>query len=81
MIYRHLADTGAAPTPVVLERWVGGPATARRLLGELQQRHALVVDQSGRIRMALPFSGVATTEAFAHFAIPARHWWDDIVET
>jgi hypothetical protein len=135
LIYRHLADTGAAPTTIMLERWAGGPATASRLLGELQQRHAVVVDDSGRIRMALPFSGVATehrvvagkrswfancawdalaipvalgidsviespylddgrpvqlavvhgeltpAEGFVHFAIPARHWWDDIVQT
>lgn len=24
---------------------------------------------------------VGETDAYVHFAVPARHWWDDIVET
>jgi hypothetical protein len=134
-IYRNLADTGTPPAAAELEEWCGGPAATAGALRRLHDSHAVVLDEAGSIRMALPFSAVAsghrvvaddsawwancawdalaipaaldvdaTIEAawldtgepvdlevrqgelrhsggFVHFAIPARHWWDDIVET
>ena len=134
-IYRHFADTGNAPTLATLAQWAGGDEEAQQALRRLHEAHAVVLDQSGTIRMALPFSAVPTehkvvagerswfancawdclaipvaldidvaieaewldtgepvdlaisdgrlshTDGFIHFAVPARHWWDDIVET
>ncbi len=134
-IYRHFADTGDAPTLPTLAQWVGGEDETRHALCRLHDAHAVVLDERGAIRMALPFSAMPTahevvaadrswyancawdslaitaaldidaaieaewfdtaepvdlavsdgrlshTDGFIHFAIPARHWWDDIVET
>ncbi len=134
-IYRTLADTGAAPTRADLEAWAGVGDAAGAALQRLHDAHAIVLDDSGAIRMALPFSAVPTgyrvagaggrwwancawdslaipaalsidarieaawwdtgepvdltvngdrvlgESGFVHFLIPAKHWWDDIVET
>ena len=134
-IYATFAATGAAPTSAELAEWAGGAAAAASALQRLHDAHALVLDAAGTIRMALPFSAVATghtvhsgdrqwwancawdalaipaaleldarivarwldsgepvdlaivgsapssSDGFVHFAVPARHWWDDIVET
>ena len=134
-IYTTFAKTGAAPSPAQLADWAGGPSAAAAALRRLHGAHALVLDEAGAIRMALPFSAIATDhavaaggqrwwancawdalaipvalgidaqieahwldsgepvdlavvggepssgEGFVHFAIPARRWWDDIVET
>jgi hypothetical protein len=134
-IYKTFAETGEAPDAALLAEWAGGPAAAESALRRLHEAHALVLDDSGAIRMALPFAAVATDhqvgagddawwancawdalaipaalevdvhiearwldtgetvaldiaggepispEGFVHFAVPARHWWDDIVET
>jgi hypothetical protein len=134
-IYTTFAGTGEAPSPAQLAQWAGGPSAAASALQRLHEEHALVLDDTGAIRMALPFSAVATDhtvyageqiwrancawdalaipaalgldahidarwldtgepvdlaiaggeltslDGFVHFAIPARRWWDDIVET
>jgi len=134
-IYGHFATTGRAPTVGLVARWVGDEAQATALMADMHDRHLVVLDAAGEIRMALPFSGVETphrviagerswfancawdalaipialgvdavidapwledgqpvelgvvdgaltsTDGFVHFTVPARHWWDDIVET
>lgn len=134
-IYRVFGASGRPPPDHQLADWCGGSAPARVALRRLHDAHAIVLDASGSIRMALPFSAVetghrvvsgdrswwancawdtlaipaalgidATIEAvwldteepvdlavtggelnhkngFIHFEIPARRWWDDIVET
>ena len=134
-IYRAFAETGRGPTPAMLAGWAGGLDRADQVLHRLHDAHALVLDDTGDIRMALPFSTFETghavasaerswwancawdtlavpaalrvdatiestwmdtgepvdlsvvggdlshTDGFIHFAVPARRWWDDIVET
>ncbi len=134
-IYRTFAAEGRAPTPAELAAWSGSDTAAHAALRRLHQAHAIVLDDAGEIRMALPFSAVPTqhrvvsgdrswwancawdslaipaalgidatieatwldtgepvelavvagelnhTDGFVHFAIAARHWWDDIGET
>ena len=134
-IYRTFAETGEAPSSGTLEAWSGGPDASAAALRRLHDAHAVVLDDAGRIRMALPFSAVPTghrvgageqrwwancawdalaipaalgidaridaewldtgepvdlaivggelsdVDGFVHFTIPARRWWDDIVET
>jgi hypothetical protein len=133
-VYEHLAAHGRAPDRGDLVGWAGSD-DVDVLLRELHQRHALVLDESGEIRMALPFSAIPTdhrvvsgdrswwancawdalaipaalgidasieatwlgagdpvelaivegeladVDGFVHFVVPARRWWDDIVET
>ncbi len=135
VVYRSFARTGRPPARGELDASTGDPAATARLLAELHDRHAIVLDDDGTIRMALPFSAVETdhvvtagdrswyancawdalaiptalgidatidapwhdtgepvdlaivggtpssTDGWVHFAVPARHWWDDIVET
>ncbi|MBT8213227.1 MAG: alkylmercury lyase family protein [Acidimicrobiia bacterium] len=130
-IYQTFADTGRAPSRDQAVEWTGDEGALQRL----HDAHSLVLDDSGEILMALPFSAVATdfmvisgdrswwancawdslaipvalgvdaeieatwmdtgepvdlrvsggvlssVEGFVHFAVPARHWWADIVET
>lgn len=133
-IYSALAATGGAPSVAELEaRFPDLEIPA--VLVRLHEAHAVVLDERGEIRMALPFSAVPTPhivrsgdrrwwancawdslaipvalgvdatitsewmdagrpvrlivrsgelspiEGHVHFAIPARRWWDDIVET
>jgi hypothetical protein len=134
-IFAAFAESGRAPAMTLVAQWAGGPSEAEAALRRLHDAHALVLDDSGDIRMALPFSAVETDhrvvadgrswwancawdalaipaaldidariearwidtgdaveldivdgrpssyEGFVHFAIPARFWWDDIVET
>ncbi len=134
-IFRTFAERGGPPRPDELAAWAGGEVGARAALQRLHDAHAIVLDESGSIRMALPFSAVPTphrvvandrtwwancawdalaipaalgidarieatwldtgepidlsianrrlssTGGFVHFVVPARHWWDDIVET
>ena len=134
-IYEHFAATGSAPPAAAIAAWAGDDDTARMMLADMHDRHLVVLDDAGEIRMALPFSGVETphrvvagerswfancawdalaipiavgvdavidaswvddgrpvelavvdgalssTEGYVHFAVPARRWWDDIVET
>lgn len=134
-IYTAFAATGEAPTGAQLAQWAGSATAVHAGLRRLHDIHAIVLDASGTIRMALPFSAVATdhrvtagsrswwancawdalaipallgidaaisstwldtgepvdlavvdgdltsTRGFVRFAVPARQWWDDIVET
>lgn len=59
-IYKTFAATGEAPSTARLAEWAGGPSAAESALRRLHEAHALVLDKSGAIRMALPFSAVAT---------------------
>jgi hypothetical protein len=77
-VYRHLLDTGSAPSAedlaVVLD---APPDTVRSALRALADDHALVLQPDGAsIRMAHPFSGVATD---ASVAIGARTWFANCV--
>ncbi len=76
VVYRHFAETGAAPTRDVLASLVGDLDTVDDLLRELHDRHMLVLDdrpqRQGEIRMALPFAAEPTT-----FRVTNDHgsWW------
>ena len=134
-IYRAFADTGNAPTRRDLATLAGGTSATSASLARLHDAHAIVLDDRGDIRMALPFSAVETghrvvskeqswsancawdtlaipvalaidaeieatwldtaqpvelgvvggepthMDGFIHLAVPARRWWDDVVET
>ena len=71
-IYRTFATTGEAPSPVALAEWAGGRQAAASALRRLHDAHALVLDEAGAIRMALPFSAVPT----GHRVVAgSRSWW------
>jgi len=59
-IYGAFAETGRPPSSVQLADWCGGRLDAQQSLRRLHDAHAIVVDDSGEIRMALPFSAVDT---------------------
>ena len=56
VIYSQLAARGTAPSRGALAAMAGD--RVEELLLELHQRHAIVLDDAGEIRMALPFSAV-----------------------
>jgi hypothetical protein len=64
VVYRHFVETGTAPSRETLSAIVGDLAAVDRLLGELHDRHMLVLDdrphRRGEIRMALPFAAAPT---------------------
>ena len=76
IVYRHFVETGTAPSRQTLADIVGDPDTVDRLLGELHDRHMLVLDdrphRRGEIRMALPFATEPT-----NFRVTTDHggWW------
>jgi len=72
LIYEHLAADGTAPDDSQLAAWSGGVAEARELVDELQRRHAVVLDEQGRLRMALPFACTPTTH---RVVAGERSWW------
>ena len=39
------------------------------------------LDTGEPVELAVATGGPSSTDGFIHFAVPARHWWDDIVET
>lgn len=134
-VYRHLADTGLMPSPIMIDEWVGDARSAVALLAAMHEQHLLVLDDAGHINMALPFAATDTghrvhlgdrswmancawdalaipvllgidarieatwmdsgdpvnlevrdgrlnsTRGFVHFAVRARDWWNDIVDT
>jgi hypothetical protein len=137
-IYRAIADTGAAPTSAAVSQATGmAEKDVRAAFTRLHAKRLLVPEPGdpSRIRMAPPFSGIATefpveaqgkryyancvwdaygiaaalhadaviptSDGFsgepltlevrggqpiaqsyvAHFAVPAAHWWDDIIHT
>jgi hypothetical protein len=72
-------DTGRAPGLDTVARWLGdtsdGQSVARTSLRELHAAHMIVLDDvvaADTIRMALPFSAVATD--YVVEALP-RSWW------
>jgi SAM-dependent methyltransferase len=71
-IYRTFAETGLAPSLAMLAEWAGGTDAADAALRRLHDGHALVLDESGGIRMALPFSAVPTDH---RVVAGGRTWW------
>jgi hypothetical protein len=75
-LYRHFAETGAAPTRDVLASLVGDLDTVDDLLRELHDRHMLVLDdrphRQGEIRMALPFAAEPTNFRVSN---DRGSWW------
>jgi hypothetical protein len=59
-IYQWFVEQGSAPSNEQIVSWVGDPQAAAAMLRRLHDGHALVLDEVGSIRMALPFSGVPT---------------------
>ncbi len=136
-IYSHIAATTRTPAVAEVAAEVGAhPGEIREAFGRLYRKRVLVLQPDGEtIRMAPPFSGIATqhrvvvdgkeyaancawdalgvpaalhadADVFSrceqsleklricvrggrpepvpcviHFAVPAAHWWDDIVHT
>lgn len=69
-VYAGLARTGRAPTVAELSDRHGPDAAAR--LESLADAHMLVLDDTGEVRMALPFSAVST----GHIVRAGdRGWW------
>jgi hypothetical protein len=58
LIYSRFASTGEAPAREEIDARTGGRAV--ELLTDLHERHAIVLDEDGHVRMALPFSAVPT---------------------
>jgi hypothetical protein len=60
--YRHFAETGRRPSPEAISGRVGSDvATVLEAYGRLRAKRMLVLEPDGEsIRMASPFSGVAT---------------------
>jgi len=56
----------------VLAEWAGGSGAAESALGRLHDAHALVLDEDGAIRMALPFSA-AESDHRVHSG--DQTWW------
>jgi hypothetical protein len=76
LVYRHIVETGGAPNRATLVERLGDAATVDSLLGELHERHMLVLDDRagrlGEIRMALPF---ATEETKFRVVTTDGSWW------
>ena len=69
-MYSSLAGNGRAPTAAALSARHGADAPAR--LQRLADAHMLVLDDTGEVRMALPFSAIPT----GHLVRSAeRSWW------
>jgi hypothetical protein len=66
--YRLLVELGRAPEPAE----VGDPAEVVAAWRRLHDRHALVLGESGSIRMANPFSAVSTPH---RVAAAGREWY------
>ncbi len=80
-VYLELASGRRAPEVAALAAATGGaPADVRAALARLAAAHMLVLDGSGAVRMALPFSNVET--AYAVEAGGSSFWancaWDAI---
>lgn len=59
-MYRLVADTGRAPERRTVVDWVGDAGDADALLREMHDRHLVVLDDDGELRMLLPFSARPT---------------------
>lgn len=75
-MYRHVVDTERVPSRRELADSVGDLAVVDQLLGELHDRHMLVLDERphrrGEIRMALPFAAEPTD---FRVTTDAGSWW------
>jgi hypothetical protein len=64
IVYRYFVERGDAPSRDTLAQTVGDLETVDALLGQLHERHMLVLDdrphRRGEIRMALPFAAEPT---------------------
>ena len=73
VVYDALATTGAAPPRSRLEAIAGGSTRLDAALRALHDAHALVLNEDGSIRMALPFSAIPTDHEVV--ATDGRRWW------
>ena len=71
-IYSVLAATGHAPSHGAIVELVGDTEEAGRVLRRLHEAHALVVDDTGEILMALPFAARPTQH---RVLADSRSWW------
>ena len=71
-IFAAFAESGRAPVKQLVARWAGGEREAEAALRRLHDAHALVLDDAGDIRMALPFSAVETEH---RVVADDRSWW------
>lgn len=71
-LYRLVADTGRAPERQTVAEWVGDAGEADTLLREMHDRHLVVLDDEGELRMLLPFSA-QPTDHVVHGADTS--WW------
>jgi hypothetical protein len=76
VVYRYFIETGTAPSRHTLAESVGALDIVDRLLGELHDRHMLVLDdrpdRRGEIRMALPFAAEPTD---FRVTTESGSWW------
>jgi hypothetical protein len=77
LIYDEIVRTGEAPTLATLARLVGAPPEdVRASLGRMHEGHMLVLQPTGEILMANPFSAVPTpfiTE------VEGRRWFGNCI--
>ena len=71
-IYATFATTGTAPAVSELEPLVGGADAVAAALRRLHDAHSVVLGVGGEIRMALPFSAVATDHVVRSERLS---WW------
>jgi hypothetical protein len=50
-------------------------------IGVAARIEALWMDSGETVRLSVAGGRLSHTDGFVHFAIPAAHWWDDIVAT
>lgn len=79
LVYQHLASRGRAPSSKEMAAELGlGAEEARHALRSLHAGHDLVLDESGEVAMALPFSARPTP--FVVASGPIDYWancaWD-----
>lgn len=77
-VYDAFATTGRPPHAGTLDRITGSRHETADALARLHDAHALVLDETGAIRMALPFSAVPTgiTVRSAGVAYTPNCAWD-----
>jgi len=59
-MYRHVADSGAVPDLAAIHGWVGDADRADELLAEMHDRHLVVLNEMGALRMMMPFAATPT---------------------
>ena len=79
----------AVPTPYVVShsgrRWVANCAWDALAIPAALDLDVTIeapwLDQPGSVDLAVVDGRLSHTDGYVHFTIPARRWWDDIVET